>query len=346
MIIKPELHSFVLTAIIGSLGAFIATIIGLPAPFLCGPALAVTMAGFLGLKLSVPTILRNASFVVVGISMGTNITPEVFDAARAWPLSFLAVLLTVVMLLYVAYWILRFGFGYDHTTAMLSASPGHLSYIISLTAETKSDLATVSVIQSVRVLALTLAVPLVVEYLELISTETSTLAPPMHPLVLGFTIVASLALGWLFLRLRFPAALLLGGVAISIGTHVTGVTTGGVPGWMSVPTYVVLGSLIGTRFSRASLRDMRKAFLAGGVVTLAVMLLASIVALLVSKLTGVPLNAVMIAFSPGGLETMAAMAVMMHADSAYVGSHHVLRMLFLSVLMPFVLGKDARQRSD
>lgn len=123
-------------------------------------------------------------------------------------------------------------------------------------------------------------------------------------------------------------------------------TTGGVPGWMSIPTYVVLGSLIGTRFSRASLRDMRKAFLAGGVVTLAVMLLASIVALLVSNLTGVPLNAVMIAFSPGGLETMAAMAVMMHADSAYVGSHHVLRMLFLSVLMPFVLGKDARQRSD
>lgn len=339
MIIKPDHRSFVLTAIIGTLGALIALALGLPAPFLCGPALAVTMGGLAGLRLSVPTLLRNASFVVVGISMGTSVTPEVIDAAKAWPLSFLAVLITVVVLLYVAFWILHYGFGYDRNTSMLGASPGHLSYIISLTAETKSDLATVSVIQSVRVLALTLVVPLVVDYFDLVSIEPISLSPPLHPIVLGLTILASLAVGWLFLRWRFPAALLLGGVAVSIGIHITGLASGGVPGWLSQPTYIVLGSMIGTRFSRASLRDMRKAFLAGGVVTVAVVLLASIAAVSVSRLTGVPLNAVMIAFAPGGLETMAAMAVMMHADTAYVGSHHVLRLLFLSVLMPLVMRK-------
>lgn len=339
MIISPDLKSFFLTAIIGGLGALVAFMLGLPAPFLCGPALAVTAAGLAGLRLSVPKSLRNATFVVVGISMGTSVTPDVIDAAKTWPLSFLAVLVTVVILLYVAYWILHHGFGYDRNTAMLAASPGHLSYIISLTAETKSDLASVSVIQSVRVLALTLAVPLLVEYLDLVSIEPIVLISPMPPLVLGLTILGSLAVGWVFMRLRFPAALLLGGVAVSIGIHITGVTSGGVPSWLSQPTYIVLGSLIGTRFSRASLREMRKAFLAGGVVTVAVVLLASIVAVLISRLIGVPLNAVMIAFAPGGLETMAAMAVMMHADAAYVGSHHVLRLLFLSVLMPWVLRK-------
>ncbi|NTJ41146.1 AbrB family transcriptional regulator [Agrobacterium larrymoorei] len=342
MIIKPELRNFVLTAIIGGLGALAGSALGLPAPFLCGPALAVTFAGLLGLKLAVPVLIRNAAFVVVGVSMGTNITPQVIDAAKTWPFSFIAVIGAIVVLLYVAYWILRFAFGYDHTTAMLGASPGHLSYIISLTAETKSDLATVSVIQSVRVLILTLAVPFIVEYFDLISAEPSILPPPMPLTVLGATILASLGLGALFLRWRFPAALLLGGVAVSISTHITGLTTGGVPNWLSIPTYVVLGSMIGTRFSRASLRDMKKAFLAGGVVTVAVMLVASLIAALVSRITGVPLNAVMIAFSPGGLETMAAMAVIMHADTAYVGAHHVLRLLFLAVLMPFVLGKDAR----
>lgn len=339
MIISPDLKSFFLTAIIGGLGALVAFMLGLPAPFLCGPALAVTAAGLAGLRLSVPKSLRNATFVVVGISMGTSVTPDVIDAAKTWPLSFLAVLVTVVILLYVAYWILHHGFGYDRNTAMLAASPGHLSYIISLTAETKSDLASVSVIQSVRVLALTLAVPLLVEYLDLVSIEPIVLISPMPPLVLGLTILGSLAVGWIFMRWRFPAALLLGGVAVSIFIHITGLTSGGVPNWLSQPTYIVLGSLIGTRFSRASLRDMRKAFLAGGVVTVAVVLLASIVAVLISRLIGVPLNAVMIAFAPGGLETMAAMAVMMHADAAYVGSHHVLRLLFLSVLMPWVLRK-------
>lgn len=339
MIISPDLKSFFLTAIIGGLGALVAFMLGFPAPFLCGPALAVTAAGLAGLRLSVPKSLRNATFVVVGISMGTSVTPDVIDAAKTWPLSFLAVLVTVVILLYVAYWILHHGFGYDRNTAMLAASPGHLSYIISLTAETKSDLASVSVIQSVRVLALTLAVPLLVEYLDLVSIEPIVLISPMPPLVLGLTILGSLAVGWIFMRWRFPAALLLGGVAVSIFIHITGLTSGGVTSWLSQPTYIVLGSLIGTRFSRASLRDMRKAFLAGGVVTVAVVLLASIAAVLISRLIGVPLNAVMIAFAPGGLETMAAMAVMMHADAAYVGSHHVLRLLFLSVLMPWVLRK-------
>ena len=88
----------------------------------------------------------------------------------------------------------------------------------------------------------------------------------------------------------------------------------------------------------------RVSSLAGFVVTIAVMVIAGSIAWMISNITGVPLNAVMIAYSPGGLETMAAMAVMMHADTAYVGSHHVLRLLFLSVLMPLVMGKDARKR--
>ncbi len=230
------------------------------------------------------------------------------------------------------------------TTGPRQCSALPLSYIISLGAETKSDLATVSIVQSVRVLALTLSVPLIVEYFDLVSTEPLLTKPPMDLLTLGLTIVASLMTGWLFLRWKFPAALLLGGVAISIGTHITGLTEGGVPTWLSLPVYVLIGCLIGTRFSNVSLMEVRKGFVAGFVVTIAVMVIAGSIAWMISHVTGVPLNAVMIAYSPGGLETMAAMAVMMHADTAYVGSHHVIRLLFLSVLMPLVMGKDARKR--
>lgn len=329
MIIKPEFHTFALTALIGSIGALLASLIDIPAPFLSGPALAVTISGLAGLRLGIPAFIRNACFVVVGISMGTSVTPSVIDAAKTWPVSFVVVLVAVVIMLYVAYWILHYGFGYDRTTAMLGASPGHLSYIISLGAETKSDLATVSIVQSVRVLALTLSVPLIVEYFDLVSTEPLLTKPPMDLLTLGLTIVA---------------ALLLGGVAISIGTHITGLTEGGVPTWLSLPVYVLIGCLIGTRFSNVSLMEVRKGFVAGFVVTIAVMVIAGSIAWMISHVTGVPLNAVMIAYSPGGLETMAAMAVMMHADTAYVGSHHVIRLLFLSVLMPLVMGKDARKR--
>ena len=66
-------------------------------------------------------------------------------------------------------------------------------------------------------------------------------------------------------------------------------------------------------------------------------------ALLVSNVTGVPLDAALIAFAPGGLETMAAMAVMMHVDTTYVGAHHVLRLVFISFLLPWVMSRFNRK---
>jgi membrane AbrB-like protein len=342
VITKPEILTLLLTVVVGTAGAALAAIAGIPAPFLSGPALAVTMCGLFGLKLDIPKRVRDACFVLVGISMGTSVTPEIFHAAKSWPLSFVAVVVTVVLLLYCGYWLLHYVFRYDRTTAMLAASPGHLSYIISLSAETRSDLASISIIQSVRVLALTLSVPLVVEYFDLVSTDISAPVAAMNPVVLVATFACALLLGMLFIRWRFPAALLLGGMVISVVTHITGFTTGAVPPWAIQPTYILIGCLIGLRFYNVSIGELKRAFIAGGVLTIVVVGIAGAIALTISNLTGVPLNAVMIAFAPGGLETMAAMAIMMHADATYVGSHHILRLLFLSFLMPAVLKRTSR----
>lgn len=76
--------------------------------------------------------------------------------------------------------------------------------------------------------------------------------------------------------------------------------------------------------------------------TVLVCAVSAAIALAVSSLLDVPLGAALIAFAPGGLETMAAMAVILNADPAYVGTHHILRLIFLSVLMPFVLSRAKR----
>lgn len=337
--IFPEIREFSLTALIAAGGAIAAYLLAFPAPFLIGPALAVTVGGLSGLSLDIPRRVRNACFVVIGLSMGTGLTPEVFVAARTWPLSFLMVPPALVILLYTATFILQRFFGYDRVTALLAASPGHLSFVLSLAADTKSDIMAVGVIQSVRVLALTLTVPLIVEFLELDAVATISV-PDMDPLALALSFVAAATIGYVLLRRRIPAALLIGGMVASGSTHLTELVTGDIPAWIMTPTYVLLGGMIGSRFSGASLRAMRTAFVAGGVVTFVVVILAAAVAVLVSWMATVPLDAALIAFAPGGLETMAAMAVMMNAQPTYVGAHHILRLLVLSALMPFSLRKD------
>ncbi|MDI7863479.1 AbrB family transcriptional regulator [Rhizobiaceae bacterium n13] len=335
-----DLRASVQLLIVGAIGAALAYYLTFPAPFLIGPALSVTVASFSGMRFALPAFARNVCFIVIGISMGTSISPEVVRAARTWPASFLLLIPAIVVIFYAAYFLLRRVYRYDRQTAMLAASPGHLSFILSLGAESRSDVMTISVIQSVRVLALTLLVPPIIDLAGLAATGPADPAPVMEVTILALEIAFSALVGYGFLRLKFPAALLLGGVAVSASTHVTGLVSGSVPAWLLTPTYIVLGSLIGSRFSGVSIRSVKDAILAGVAVTLVVTVIAGAIAAFVCWVTGVPLNAVLIAFAPGGLETMAAMAVMMHVDATYVGAHHVIRLLFLSVFMPLLMRRN------
>ena len=70
-----------LTLAAGLLGALGAWWLGFPAPALTGPALLVTILSIAGLKTRVPDVLRNACFVVIGLSMRTGVTPEVYETA-------------------------------------------------------------------------------------------------------------------------------------------------------------------------------------------------------------------------------------------------------------------------
>lgn len=337
-----EFRAVALTALFGAGGAAGAIYLGAPAPFLIGPAVVVMCAGLAGLKLTVPVRLRNACFIIIGISMGASVTPEVFVAARRWPFSFIMVLVMVVVVLYMAAWILQRLFRIDRKTALLASSPGHLSFVIGLSADSKADVPMIAVIQSVRVMALTLAVPPILSALGMSSVGPVDPPAAMELPILAAVLVAAILLGFLFTRWNFPAALLLGGVAASTAPHITGFISGQVPVWIMTPVYIVIGSLIGTRFSGVSIAAMRTAFVAGGVTTIVVTITAAAFAALVSWVTGVPFNAALIAFAPGGLETMAAMAVMMHVDTTYVGSHHVIRLILLSFLMPWALGRLKR----
>ncbi len=339
MMTRKELFTTLLTLLVGALGSAAAVYAHMPAPYLTGPAIVVSVGGLAGLRFLVSPKFRDVCFVVIGISMGAGVTPEVLEAARSWPSSFLLMLLNVLIVYWAAFQLLNRGFGYDAITAKLASAPGHLSFVLGLGSETKADLPSVVTIQSVRVLALTVSVPIIVTLLHLEGSGQATVHAPMTALMLAVAAALALLVGRLFIYLKLPAAFLLGGAFISTIGHFQGALSGPVPQWLAIPAYVTMGSLIGSRFSGTSLAALRKAFVAGGVVTVVVVIISALSALVVVEFTGLPVNAVFIAFAPGGLETMAAMAILMGADTTYVGAHHVLRIFFLTVILPFIVRK-------
>ena len=326
-----------LTLLIGGLGAVAAWGIGFPAPFLTGPALAVTIASLAGLKLDVANWFRNGMFVVLGTTIGQTVTPDVLSAAIRWPLSFACLFGMLFAIIAVCRTMLMRRWGFDRTTALMGAFPGHLSYILGLSEGIRADIPTVSVIQSVRVLALTLSVPVIVA----IFGDLPEVAPQPSEILDVRLLVAVLAfagaIGWLFKLAKLPAGFLLGAMAVSAILHGSEIITAAVPPWMTIAAFVALGSMIGTRFSGTTLAELKRSMAAGFFVTIVSVAIAALFALIAAYLTGFSVPSVLIAFAPGGLETMVAMSVLLGSDPTFVAAHHVARLLMLTMIIPLFL---------
>ena len=121
--------------------------------------------------------------------------------------------------------------------------------------------------------------------------------------------------------------------------HASSVSTGQLPEWLSVSAFIVMGTLIGSRFSGITLRALGNSLVAGLLATAVAAGISIVASITVSGLLGLPINHVLIAFAPGGVETMAAMAVLLQVDPSFVAVHHLSRLLLLTALVPVIIGR-------
>ena len=324
------------TLAVGAAGGAVAAALGLPAAWLVGASVAVTLAAALGLPAKVPVPLRNLAFAVIGVSMGSGVSSETLALAARWPVSLVALVACLALTMTAATVYLRKVHGCDRATALLGASPGALSYVIALSITSGADARRVAVIQSIRLLVLTAALPLFVDLAGETGGGASSRAAADLPdlaLLLGLAVLA----GALVDRLRAPAGYLLGGMAVSVPLHLTDAVTGAPPNWIILPVFIVTGAVIGSRFRGMTRRDLASG-LAAGIGAVAVMsAISALIAAPVSLGLDMPFGQVWVAFAPGGVEGMAAMALALDFDPAYVAAHHLLRLLALALVLPLLM---------
>jgi uncharacterized protein len=335
--IHPDWQAAAVALVIGSAGAALFWVIGFPAALLTGPASAVSIATIMGVRCVIPPALRDGVFLLIGVSIGSTVTPEVISTAMAWPLSLAVLLVTLILVLILALIALERIFRFDRMTAMLSATPGHLSYVLSLSTDIGADVPRVALVQSMRVLLLTLVVPVLVAVWGVEGTSQLADRGMIAPLGLAVIFPLGIALGWLFKRLKIPAALLLGAMAVSAVGQGADLTPGALPAWVIGAAFIAMGSLIGTRFVGVDRAVLANAFLAGLVCTFIACGVAALGAVLASELVGLPPAVLLLAFAPGGVEVMAAIAIETGLEPAFVAAHHVFRLLALTVIVPVMV---------
>src|SRR5436305_13845804 len=93
---KERLRRFAETIAFASVGSAALGFAGLPAGWLSGAIVGVSAAALAGRPVFVPSQIGRTVYVILGISLGSSVTPETVATMVTWPLSMLALTIAMV----------------------------------------------------------------------------------------------------------------------------------------------------------------------------------------------------------------------------------------------------------
>ena len=194
-----------------------------------------------------PAHVTQAVLVLLGISLGSVVSRQLIQHVSAYPLTIGLLALATFCSTFGSSFYLQRVHGWDRTSAFLAGSPGALSQITILAVERGADLPAIAVVQTVRVIILTAALPMVLALTGMApavvagrcrsASPRRSSSPSWSP--------ASLALALLLRIAKFPASWMFGAMIASSVLHGAGWVEGGLPPWVRGVALVGVGSLIG-----------------------------------------------------------------------------------------------------
>jgi hypothetical protein len=320
-------------------------LVGVPAGWLSGSILAVAGASLAGRPMLVPTLMMRAIFVLIGISLGAVVTPETLHGMATYPLSIAVLLLAMAFISIGGAGYLRIVHRWGKVDAYLAAAPGGMSQVLALGAELGADLRAIAIVQSIRVVVIAVGLPAGLSLLRLVghAPPRPTVALNMATLdELAILVAASSVAALIAYRFRFPGGLLFGAMLTSAVLHGSGLIHAVMPWWVANTAMVAMGAVTGSRFANMPLRLLMNFVAAAfGSFAVAVAIAAVFAALLIS-LSSLRVAEVMIAFAPGSVDAMMLLALALNLDPVYVGAHHLTRIFFVSLTMPLIARRSAR----
>lgn len=339
-----KLFALALTVGIGATGAGAFWVLGMPAAFLTGSAIAVTIAVALRLPTNFPPQLRDPNLAILGVMMGAGVTPDTLGVLAELPLAILGLAVAVAGATAASFAVLR-GIGrWDGVTAMCGSIPGALQLTLAVAVSSGAQMDKVVMAQGLRLLILVSLVPMVFGGGD--GPQHNIFAPPDAT---WLDVALTLALAAAFLGvaklLRAPSGALVLPLCASAILSGTGVMTIAVPDVIGALAFILLGASVAVRF-----KGMEKA----SIVPTAVLSLGAFVAAFTvavsmaasfSTVLHEPLGAVFLAYAPGGVDAMIALAFLLGFDVAFVAVLHVARLIMLIFAGP-VLVAWMRRRAD
>jgi membrane AbrB-like protein len=335
------------TLVIGSAGGLFFLWAQLPGGLISGAMVAVAAAGIAGRPLGLPQWMAHVILMTLGLSLGAMLSPTMIRNLGAWPLSIALLAAATFCATFGSSFYLQWIHGWDRTSALLAGSPGALSQVLMLATERDADVAGIAVVQITRVIILTAAVPLLLAATGVPGNEAlPSRGPPASALALFELAAVAVAAALLFRWMNFPASWMFGAMLGSSVMHGGGWVEGGVPQWAYLTALIGIGILIGSRFGKIGARTIFShvaAALGSFAVAIAI---SAVFVTAIAVFTHVKFSDVVVAFAPGAMDAMLALALTLHVDPVFVGAHHLSRFIFVSIATPGIVHLYGKAQDD
>jgi membrane AbrB-like protein len=178
------------------------------------------------------------------------------------------------------------------------------------------------------------------------ASPLSMMTTTASPLELTALVAASVAVSLLLRLVKFPASWMFGAMIGASVLHGTGLVEGGLPPWLRGVALVGIGALIGSRFARMrpkTLLSHVNAALGSFAVAVAV---TAVFVVVIALTTPVKFSDIVVAFAPGAMDAMLALALTLHIDPIFVGAHHLARFVFVTIATPGIVHLFGRPQED
>lgn len=314
--------------------AWLARWAGLPAAFLLGPMVAAIVSALTAkVSLRVPRPLFASVQAVLGVAIARGITGTFLDTMRvSGPLLLLVVSVTILSGAFVGWVLIRYG-ALPGTTAAWGSSPGGASAMVAMAEDFGADSRLVAFMQYTRVVLVVVTATVVSRAL-MGPGSVAAITPPLlasTPLSPTLATLAIAAGGGLLGRLSgIPAGALLAPMILGGALHALGLGLA-MPPWLLAAANLVLGWQVGLGFDRKLLREMLRAIPQLLVSTVLLILLCAGSSWALTRVLPLDPLTAYLATSPGGLDSIAIIALGCDVDLSFVMAVQTLR-LFLVIL--------------
>lgn len=327
-----------MTVLIAAAGVAVFLALHLPLPFLFGPMAASLVVALFGAPLAGLGQVSIAARSVLGIAIGTSVTPALIAELPSMVASLALVPVYIVVIGLIGVPFFRRVCGFDPVTAFYAAMPGGAADMTIFGQEAGANVRQLSLVHVTRLMVIMVVAPIILVNIYGVGL-THPVGPPASDLPVPEMLIMAVAalVGWKGgERIGLFGAAILGPLLVSAVLSLAGILHLRPPREALLAAQFLIGMGIGVSYAGVTLRELRNTVTGGAAFVLILAALAGAVTELVT-LTGLaPPVEGFLAFIPGGQAEMSMLALVSGADLSFVVVHHLTRILVVILGAPIM----------